>query len=62
MMADDHGIQGSQYWKKRADESRARVDEMPDSEARVLMRRIVRMYDLLAVYAAAREARENDPD
>ena len=35
---------------------------MPDSEARVLMRRIARMYDLLAVYAAAREARESDPD
>jgi hypothetical protein len=62
MMADDHGLQGSQYWKKRAEESRARVDEMPDSEARVLMRRIARMYDLLAVYAAAREARESEPD
>jgi hypothetical protein len=62
MMAIDHGLQGSEYWKKRADESRARLDEMPDSEARVLMRRIARMYDLLAVHAATREARENDPD
>ena len=35
---------------------------MPDSEARVLMRRIARMYDLLAVYAAARETRESGPD
>jgi hypothetical protein len=62
MMADDHGLQGSQYWKKRADESRARADGMPAGEARDLMLRIVRMYDLLAVYAAAREARESDPD
>ena len=62
MMADDRGLQGSRYWKKRADESRARIDEMPDSEARVLMRRIARMYDLLAVYAAARETRESGPD
>ena len=35
---------------------------MPDGEARVLMQRIARMYDLLAVYATAREGRENDPD
>jgi hypothetical protein len=61
-MADDHGMRGSEYWKKRAEESRARVDEMPNGEARVLMRRIARMYDLLAVYATAREALEVDPD
>jgi hypothetical protein len=35
---------------------------MPNGEARVLMRRIARMYDLLAVYATAREALEVDPD
>ena len=61
-MADDHGMQGSQYWKKRAEESRARVDEMPSGEARVLMQRIARMYDLLAVYATTREGRESEPD
>jgi hypothetical protein len=61
-MADDDGLRGSKYWKQRAVESRARADGMPAGEARDLMLRIVRMYDLLAVYATAREARENDPD
>ena len=35
---------------------------MPAGEARILMLRIVRMYDLLTVYATASEARENDPE
>ncbi len=61
-MADDDGMRGSVYWKKRAEESRARVDDMPDGEARVLMQRSARMYDLLAVHATAREGRENNPD
>lgn len=63
-MADD-GVRESEYWKKRADESRVRAeDDMPAGEARVLMLQIARMYDQLAVYAAAREARakEDDPD
>jgi hypothetical protein len=61
-MADDDGLRGSQYWKMRADESRARAEGMSAGEARVLMLRIVRMYDLLAVYATAREAQQNEPD
>jgi len=61
-MADDDGLRGSEYWKMRAAESRAKADAMPSGEARVLMLRIVRMYDLLAVYATAREARDSETD
>jgi len=35
---------------------------MPAGEARVLMLQIARMYGLLAVYAAVREARANEED
>jgi hypothetical protein len=61
-MASDHGVRSSEYWKKRAEESRARADEMPNEEARTMMPSIARMYSLLAVHAAAREGLEEDPD
>jgi len=61
-MADGDGLRGSQYWRRRADESRAKAESMPVGEASDLMLRIVRMYDLLAVYATAREAQDREPD
>jgi len=60
-MADD-SVRASEYWKKRAEESRARAGDMPPGEARVLMLEIARMYDQLAVYAAVGEARANKED
>jgi len=50
------GLRNSEYWQERAEEARARVDEMRDAEARVLMRNIARMYDSLAARAAQRES------
>jgi hypothetical protein len=60
-MADD-GVRGSEYGKKRAEESRTRADDMPPGEARVLMLRIARMYGQPAVYAVAREARAKEEE
>jgi len=50
------GLRNSEYWQERAEEARARADEMRDAEARVLMRNIARMYDSLAARAAQRES------
>ena len=56
-MLEHDSVRASEYWKKRAEESRAKADDMPTGEARVLMLEIARMYGQLAVYAAVREAR-----
>jgi hypothetical protein len=60
-MADD-SVRASEYWKKRAEESRAKADDMPAGEARVLMLQIARMYGQLAVCAAVREARAKEKE
>ena len=55
-MTHNDGLRNSEYWQERAEEARARADEMRDAEARVLMRNIARMYDSLAARAAQRES------
>jgi len=49
------GLRSSEYWQERAEEARARADEMRDSEARTMMLSIAQMYELMAVRAAQRE-------
>jgi hypothetical protein len=49
------GLRSSEYWQERAEEARARADEMRDQEARAMMLSIAHMYDLMAARAAQRE-------
>ena len=48
------------YWRDRADEARARLDEMVTEDGRRWMREIAPLYDKLAVAAEKREAEEKE--
>jgi hypothetical protein len=60
-MSKDHGLRNSQYWLERAEEARARAEEMLDEEAQTLMLSIAQMYDRLAARASEREALADKP-
>jgi hypothetical protein len=49
------------YWRDRADEARARLEEMVTEDGRRWMREIARLYDKLSAAAAKREAEEKEP-
>jgi hypothetical protein len=50
-----------QYWNERAQQSRARAEEMLDGEARALMLEIAEMYDRLAARAFGNFLSDNVP-
>jgi hypothetical protein len=50
-----------QYWDERAQQSRARAEEMLDGEARALMFGIAEMYDRLAARAFSNFLSDNVP-
>ncbi len=54
-MNTDGPLHNSQYWHQRADEARARSEEMHDAHAKATMLNIAVMYDRMADRAAHRE-------
>ena len=54
-MSTDGQLHSSRYWHERAEEARARADEMHDARAKAVMASIAAMYDKLAKRAARRE-------
>lgn len=51
---DGDGLRTPAYWLDRAEEARARADEMRDEEARLAMENIALMYEALGERAARR--------
>ena len=60
-MPEDTGLRTAKYWHDRADEARAKADEMLDRLARDTMLDIAKKYDLMARLAAEREGRDRKP-
>jgi pyruvate-formate lyase len=60
-MSKNDGLRHSEYWQERAEEARARADEMSDEKARATMLNIAYLYDLMAERAAKNEATESQP-
>jgi hypothetical protein len=58
MTTDDSGGHTSKSLRTRADEARAKADEMPKGDAETMMREVARMYDQMAALAAAKEAKK----
>jgi hypothetical protein len=56
-MAIDNAPHDSAYWCKKAEEARARADEMHYPEAVQSMLQVAQIYDVMAKDAAAREGR-----
>lgn len=54
-----NGLRTSAYWRQRAEEARARAQEMHDVEAKATMENVATMYDAMAVRAEIRERRTN---
>jgi hypothetical protein len=54
-MIKDGPLNTSQYWHDRAEEARARAEEMHDREAKGTMQNIAALYDRMADRAADRE-------
>jgi hypothetical protein len=50
------GLQSAAYWRHRAEEARAKADQMQDQDAKSTMLGIAHSYDLQALRAHAREA------
>jgi hypothetical protein len=57
-MSKGDGLRSSDYWQERAEEARARAEEMSDAEARATMLNIAYLYGLMADRAARKEATE----
>jgi hypothetical protein len=57
-MSKSDGLRSSEYWQERAEEARARADEMSDAEARATMLNIAYLYGLMADRAARKETTE----
>jgi pyruvate-formate lyase len=55
-MIKNDGLRSSDYWQERAEEARARAEEMSDAEARATMLNIAYLYGLMAERAAKNEA------
>ena len=53
MTSTDDGLRNSSYWRERAEETRAKAGEMPQSA----LLDIAAMYDRMAKRAAEREAK-----
>jgi hypothetical protein len=56
MRTTKDGLRTSRYWRDRADEARARAEEMRNYDAEATMQEVARMYDRLADLAANRKA------
>jgi hypothetical protein len=50
------------YWKKQAEDARARADLMRDPDAKATMLEIVQKYEAMADRAARREIIRHHPD
>ena len=46
MTGGDDGLRGSQYWRERAEEARARAGEMRSADAESAMLDIAAMYEI----------------
>jgi hypothetical protein len=57
MTIKDDGLPSSSYWCERADEARAKAEEMRSGEAEAALLDIAAMYDRMADRAAEREAK-----
>ena len=58
MTSGDDGPRGSRYWRRRAEEARARAGELGSGDAESAMLDIAAMYERIADRAAEREARK----
>jgi hypothetical protein len=52
------GLRTAQYWRDRAEEARARAEELRDHDAEAAMQEVSRMYDRLADLSAKRKAKK----
>jgi hypothetical protein len=59
MTIKDDGLRSSKYWHDRADEARAKANEMRSGDAQSVMLDIAARYDRMADRAALREAKRN---
>ena len=57
MTSTDDGLRSSSYWRDRADEVRAKAEEMRSGDAQSALLDIAAMYDRMAKRAAEREAK-----
>ena len=60
-MTNDDGVRNSGYWRARAEETRAKAEEMRGGDAQSALLDIAAMYDRMATRAAEREAKHK-PD
>jgi len=58
----DDGQYTAAYWRERAEEARARAEEMRDRDTRAMMTMIAETYDRMAMLAEMREAKGTAPD
>ena len=61
-MTTDDGRYTPAYWRERAEEARARADEMRARDSRAMMTMIAETYDRMAMLAEMREAKGTAPD
>ena len=57
----DDGQYTPAYWRERAEEARARADEMRSRDTRAMMTMIAETYDRMATLAEMREASTDGP-
>jgi len=57
----DDGQYTATYWRERAEEARARADEMRDRDTRAMIVMIAETYDRIATLAEMREGRRTGP-
>jgi len=57
----DDGQYTATYWRERAEEARARADEMRDRDTRAMIVMIAETYDRIATLAEMREAKGTGP-
>jgi len=59
-MADLDGGYSSSFWRDRADEARAKIEDMISEDGKRWMLEIARLYEKLADEAAQREAKKSN--
>jgi len=57
MAIKDDGLRSSSYWRERAEEARAKAEEMRSGDAQSTLLDIAAMYDRMAIRAAEKEAK-----
>jgi len=57
----DDGQHTAAYWRERAEEARARAEEMRDRDTRAMMTMIAETYDRIATLSEMREGRQTGP-